>query len=117
MSSSLALNRQGWWHTLTETRLGRKSRFFLSEAAIGNKLEKHPAYKAIHFPSPHSLPFSSGQGTDVPSAMPLRGREEHDTPHIKCKSGRSLRRHEGSSQYKYILRLHYSTKVGQAQDR
>jgi hypothetical protein len=68
-----------------ETRLCRKSRFFLSEAAIGNKLEKHPAYKGILICAPHSLPFSSVRGTDVPS-----------------------------SYYKYILSFHYSTKVGQA---
>ena len=37
--------------------------------------------------------------TDVPSAMHLRGREEDDTSHIKRKSGRSMRRTEGSSQY------------------
>jgi hypothetical protein len=54
-SSSLALREEGWWHTLTGTRLGRKSRFLLIEAAIGNKLEKHPAYKRNLFPAPRSL--------------------------------------------------------------
>src|SRR2546421_566452 len=86
--------------------MGMKSGFSLSEAATGNK--------RILFPAPHSLPFSSVRETDVPSGMPLRGREEDDTSHRKCKSGRSMRRHEGSSEYKYILRFHYSTKVGQA---
>jgi hypothetical protein len=35
----------------------------------------------------------------VPSTMPLRGREEDVTSHIKRKSGRSMRRNEGSSQH------------------
>ena len=39
-------------------------------------------------------------GTDIPSTVPLRGREEDDTSHIKRKSGRSMRRNEGSSQYR-----------------
>ena len=68
-SSCLALNQEGWWHTLTGTRLGRKPRFLLSEAAIGDKLEKHPTYKRILFSAPHSLPFSSVRGTDVPSSQ------------------------------------------------
>ncbi len=38
--------------------------------------------------------------TDVPSGMPLRGREEDDTSYRKRKSGRSMRRNEGSSQYR-----------------
>jgi hypothetical protein len=66
------------------TMLGMKSRFLLSEATTGNKLEKHPTYKSNLFPAPHSLPFSSVRGTDIPN-----------------------------SQYKYILRFHYSTNMGQ----
>jgi hypothetical protein len=47
---------------------------------------------------------SSGTGlrlvrTDVLSGMPLRGREEDDTSYRKRKSGRSMRRNEGSSQH------------------
>jgi hypothetical protein len=38
-------------------------------------------------------------GTDILSTMPLQGREEYDTSHIKSKSGRSMRRNEGSSQH------------------
>ena len=68
------------------TMLGMKSRFLLSEATTGNKLEKHPTYKSNLFPAPHSLPFSSVRGTDIPN-----------------------------SQYKYIPRFHYSTNMGQAQ--
>jgi len=56
-SSSLALREEGWWHTLTGTRLGRKSHFLLNKAATGNKLEKHPADKRNLFPAPHSLQF------------------------------------------------------------
>src|SRR5437588_2867241 len=39
--------------------------------------------------------------TDVLSGMPLRGREEDDTSYRKRKSGRSMRRNEGSSQYRW----------------
>lgn len=38
--------------------------------------------------------------TDVPSAMPLRGREGNGTSRIIRKSGSSMRRTEGSSQHR-----------------
>src|SRR5437588_10035730 len=40
--------------------------------------------------------------TDVLSGMPLRGREEDDTSYRKRKSGRSMRRNEGSSQHRIL---------------
>ena len=42
---------------------------------------------------------ASSARTDVPSTMPLPRREGDDTSHIKRKSGRSMRRNEGSSQH------------------
>src|SRR6266699_817707 len=36
----------------------------------------------------------------VPSVVPLQGREEDDTSPIKRKSGRRMRRHEGSSHHR-----------------
>ena len=52
----------------------------------------------------HGKVFSKGSFSepDVTSAMPLPGREDNDTPHIKRKSSRSMRRNEGSSQHTHL---------------
>ena len=63
--------------------MGMKSRFLLSEVAAGNKLEKHPSQE-------NPFPCSS--------VTPIFFRSRNG-----C--------HQLSSQYKYILRFHYPTKV------
>jgi hypothetical protein len=69
-SSSLALTEEGCMAHTHKDHAGLGSRASCSaEAATGNKLETHPAYKSILFPAPHSLPFSSVRGTDVPRSQ------------------------------------------------
>ena len=75
------------WHIRTGTMMGRKSRFLLSRGCHWKQDRLASYLQEISLLAPHSLPFSSIRGTDVPG-----------------------------SQYKYILRFHYSTKVGQAQN-
>ena len=48
------------WHTRMGTKLGMKSRFLLSKATTGNKLDEHPTYKRTLFLlliHSHFLPF------------------------------------------------------------
>src|SRR2546423_13822737 len=85
-------------------------------AQLGCHWKKAPLasnLKRFLFPATNSLPYSSVRETDIPSEMPLRGREEDESVFF-VHYPLSRATFEGSSQYKYILRFHYSTKVGQA---
>src|SRR5207237_6420951 len=75
----LAMKRVAW-HIRTGTMMGRKSRFLLSRGCHWKQDRLASYLQEISLPAPHSLPFSSIRGTDVPG-----------------------------SQYKYILTFNYST--------
>lgn len=80
------------WHTLTGDHDGEEDALLAQlTLPLATRSKRIPADKSILFPTTHSHPCTPVGGTDVPSTMLLRGREEDVTSHIKRKSGRSMR--------------------------
>ncbi len=68
------------WYTLTGDHNGEEDALLAQlRLPLETRSKRISPDKRILFPVPQSLPCSPVGGTDVPSTMPLRGREENES--------------------------------------
>src|SRR5437879_8729114 len=97
----LAVMRAGW-HTRTEDHDGEEVALLAQlRPPLETSSKRIPPDKSSLFPAPQSLPYAPVEGMDVPSAMPLRGREKNESlrePDSQIEEFSET--YEGSSQYR-----------------